>query len=252
VSTRFSRREFCTSLGAAFAGTACFSTGTEPFVSTDPRLTARPAAPTGTIAPGWHQLWTGTPTAHLLVPEGYDPAVAWPLVVGFHGAGGTADGHRAFIGPYAESDDFLVLIPDSWAHTWDAVLGPYGNDITTLDRALKATFERARVDPARIIAEGFSDGASYVLGVGIINPEIFTRIVAFSPGFVTQTLVQTVKPEIFVSHGTRDPILPIDVTSRQIVPALENAGFEVEYHEFDGVHEVPSAVARLAVNFLKA
>jgi predicted esterase len=233
------------------AGAACVG-GTEPFEPTDPRLTARPALPTGTIAAGWHELWSGSPTAHLLVPPGYDPNQAYPLVVGFHGAGGTADGHRAFFGPYAESDHFLLLIPDSRSYTWDGVLGGYGNDISTLDRALKATFERARVDPTRVTAEGFSDGASYALGVGIINPEVFTRIVSFSPGFVTQTEVQSVKPSVFISHGRQDPVLPIDQASRLIVPALRNAGISVEYHEFDGVHEIPADIARAGVDFIVA
>jgi predicted esterase len=251
MTKHLTRREFCATVGAMAAATACAG-NSNPFEPSDPHLTARPASPTGTIDPGWHQLWSESPTAHLLVPQGYDPSQAHPLVVGFHGAGGTADGHRAFMGPYAESDDFLLLVPDSLSYTWDGVLGEYGNDIRTVDRALKATFERARVDPARITAEGFSDGASYVLGVGILNPEVFTRIVAFSPGFITLTEVQAVKPTIFVSHGRQDPVLPIDQASRVIVPALRNAGFTVDYREFDGVHEIPPDIARAAVDFIVA
>jgi len=31
---------------------------------------------------------------------------------------------------------------------------------------------------------GFSDGASYALSVGITNGDLFTHVIAFSPGFV--------------------------------------------------------------------
>ena len=247
-----SRRDFCTTIGSLAAATACRFSPVEQGGAGDPRLSARAASPTGTIDSGWHQLWSGSPSAHVLVPAGYDSAQAYPLVVGLHGAGGTADGHRTFFGPYAESDHFLLLIPDSADYTWDGVLGRYGPDIATLDRALKATFERARVDPTRITAEGFSDGASYALGVGIINPDLFTRIVAFSPGFVTETEVQTKKPKIFISHGRQDPILPIDRASRQIVPGLRNAGYEVDFREFDGGHEIPTDIARSATDFIVA
>jgi len=216
------------------------------------RLSARPALPTGTVSAGWNRLWGGTPTAHLLVPARYTPTRAYPLVVGLHGAGGTADGHRAFFGPYAESDEFLLLIPDSASSTWDGVLGRYGPDISTLDRAVKLTFQRARVDPSRIVAEGFSDGASYALGIGICNPEIFTRIVAFSPGFVTETQFQSKMPTIFISHGRQDPILPIDQASRRVVPALRNRGYLVDFREFDGGHEIPAAIARAGVDSIVA
>jgi predicted esterase len=39
---------------------------------------------------------------------------------------------------------------------------------------------------------------------------------------------------VFVSHGTADAILPIDACSRSFVPVLRQAGYDVEYHEFDG------------------
>jgi predicted esterase len=55
---------------------------------------------------------------------------------------------------------------------------------------------------------------------------------------------------VFVSHGTRDDVLPIDRTSRRIVPALRDDGYDVTYREFDGGHVVPPEVAREAVDRL--
>ena len=37
-------------------------------------------------------------------------------------------------------------------------------------------------------------------------------------------------------------MLPIDVTSRRVVPRLERAGYDVRYREFAGGHEYPPAV----------
>jgi phospholipase/carboxylesterase len=57
------------------------------------------------------------------------------------------------------------------------------------------------------------------------------------------------RPRVFISHGTRDPVLPIENCSRRIVPRLEQAGYEVSYHEFDGGHTVPPEIAEEAVRW---
>jgi phospholipase/carboxylesterase len=50
-------------------------------------------------------------------------------------------------------------------------------------------------------------------------------------------------PRFFVSHGTRDGVLPIERCSRRIVPQLERMGYGVTYREFDGGHTVPPEIA---------
>jgi predicted esterase len=47
-------------------------------------------------------------------------------------------------------------------------------------------------------------------------------------------------------------VLPIDRCSRRIVPALEEAGYDVSYHEFKGGHTVPDRIQRKAVDWLSA
>ena len=247
------RRRFCVALGASLAAVAC--SDNEPTGPNDPhvpRLGTRPSAPASSITPGLYRFREGSMSSLLLVPASYVAATAVPLVVALHGAGATAQGPIDFLGPYAESNGFIVLAPESAGSTWDGVEGIYGPDLATLDWALHLTFERCAVDVARICLEGFSDGASYALGVGITNPEVFSRIVAFSPGFVTDSEPQPSKPRIFISHGVQDAILPIDTASRVIVPQLTVAGYNVTYREFDGPHTVPPEIATAAVDFMVA
>ena len=106
------------------------------------------------------------------------------------------------------------------------------------------------VDPARIGIGGFSDGASYALSLGVANGDLFTHVLAFSPGFIAPA-VRRGKPRIFISHGTRDEVLPIDRTSRTIVPDLERRGYDVRYREFNGPHTVPADLAREAFGWFK-
>jgi phospholipase/carboxylesterase len=104
------------------------------------------------------------------------------------------------------------------------------------------------VDAGRLAVTGFSDGASYALSLGLTNGDLFTHVVAFSPGFMALA-TRRGKPPVFVSHGTRDGVLPIGVTSRRVVPELESGGYEVRYREFAGPHTVPEAVAREALGW---
>ena len=73
-------------------------------------------------------------------------------------------------------------------------------------------------------------------------------MLGFSPGFVVD-LERVGKPPVFISHGTVDPVLPIDECSRRIVPQLKREGYRVTYQEFEGKHELPPAVASQAMRW---
>ena len=75
-----------------------------------------------------------------------------------------------------------------------------------------------------------------------------THVIAFSPGFAS-TVERRGAPDIFISHGTYDEVLPIDEPSRRIVPRLRREGYSVRYEEFDGTHEVPTEVTREALSW---
>ncbi len=166
-----------------------------------------------------------------------------PLLVLLHGAGGSAAGILRRLGTAADDAGVAVLAPDSRDTSWDAIGGDLGPDVVFLNRALERVFETTSVDPARVSVGGFSDGASYALTLGLINGDLFRRVVAFSPGFVVPGDPHG-KARFFVSHGTRDEILPIDRCSRRIVPALQKAGYDVTFREFDGGHTIPPDIAK--------
>lgn len=213
------------------------------------RLAARPGQTRDTGPTGLHQLQIdGGRDGWIYVPSGYASNVPGPLVLMLHGAGGNGRNTIERLLPYAESSNITLVSPDSRLQTWDVLYGEYGPDIAYIDRALQQTFERYAVDPRRIAVEGFSDGASYALSLGITNGDLFTHILAFSPGFMAPA-GQIGNPRIFVSHGTSDAVLPIDRCSRRIVPQLQRAGYEVKYAEFDGPHTVPPGIAAEATQW---
>jgi phospholipase/carboxylesterase len=216
------------------------------------RLRARPGAgEPGTAPRGLRALGLAAARdGYLYVPPDYRPEIPGPLVLLLHGAGEDARDGLALLRGQADEAGLMLLALTSRDYTWDmiALRGRFGPDVASIELALEETFSRYAVDPLRVAVGGYSDGASYALSLGIANGDLFTHVMAFSPGFMAPA-GQVGSPRIFVSHGTRDGWLPIDSCSRRIVPRLEGAGYEVRYREFDGGHVVPPEVGREAAGW---
>lgn len=213
------------------------------------RLRARPGDVTEPAPTGARSLGLVPQRDTLLyVPASYHPARPAPLAVLLHGAGGDAPGGIALLQGLADEYGIVLLAPASRRQTWDVIHGSYGPDRALIDQALLQTFRRYAIDPQRLAIGGFSDGASYALSVGLTNGDLFTHVMAFSPGFMAPTDLPG-SPHFFITHGLRDMVLPIDRCSRQIVPQLQRGGYKVVYHEFDGPHTAPPELARAAVDW---
>jgi phospholipase/carboxylesterase len=242
-------------LAAVFApvvGSCQGVAGTVPAGLGNARLRARPRPPTVDARIGASALDLSPGRDGLLyVPASYDPQRPHPLLVALHGAGGQAADWTGFY-TAAEDRGLILLIPESRGTTWDRVRGSFGPDVAFIDRALTQTFEQVHVDPSRLALAGFSDGASYALSLGLGNGDVFSNLVAFSPGFVDTGPEPVGKPRVFVSHGIHDGVLPVRLSRDGIVPTLREAGYEVRYEEFEGRHEVPAEIGGAALDWLLA
>ena len=229
------------------------SQGGRPAAGAPGQILARPAAQQqGEAASGLLALAVAEPRDALLyIPATYRADQPRPLVVLLHGAGGEAQHGMALLRPLADAKQLILLAPSARRDTWDVIHGGYGPDVALIDRALGKIFSHYAIDAARVAIGGFSDGASYALSLGLTNGGLFTHVVAFSPGFMAPAHAQG-KPRIFISHGTRDTVLPIDRCSRRLVARLERAEYDLFYHEFDGPHTVPPEIAAEAVGWFLA
>lgn len=217
--------------------------------SSEGRLLARPGQRTESVSPGLHTLGPDQGRGAILyVPAGYRPEQPAPFVLSLHGAGGNEQSGLFPLHELADEAGLVLLSPASRGRTWDVILRDFGPDIDSIDLALTTAFARCAIDPTRMAVAGFSDGASYALSIGITNGDLFPLVMAFSPGFAAPGR-QHGEPRFYISHGTKDAVLPIDRTSRRVVPQLVDAGYGVEYREFDGPHTVPSEIARDAVDW---
>ena len=246
------RRRFNGIVGSAAAsyafGAAC-RLESRPTQPNDGRLTAVPRAGVATSVEGTHPLGIERERDGVLQLPDNAATTPLPLLIVLHGANGSGEGMLRRIGSTASAAGVAVLAPDSRESTWDGVRDGFGRDVIFLDRALAHVFDTVSVDPARIAIGGFSDGATYALSLGLINGDLFRRVAAFSPGFIVDGPPHG-KPHFFISHGTADPILPIDQCSRTIVPALRRRGYDVTFREFAGGHTVPAEIATDAMRFV--
>jgi phospholipase/carboxylesterase len=184
----------------------------------------------------------------LYVPDTAEPGA--PLLVFLHGATGSGRSHMRAVLAAADRYGVILVAPDSRSGgTWDLITqARFGPDVEFVDRVLDAVVDRVDADTRRLALGGVSDGASYALSVGLSNGDVFSTVLAFSPGFLA--VPETVgRPRLFISHGTADPILPIDGCSRSFVPVLRDAGYEVMFSEFDGGHTVPPEISDAGVRW---
>ena len=108
------------------------------------------------------------------------------------------------------------------------------------------------IGPDRTVLGGFSMGCvmSYALGLDGARPAP-AGILALS-GFIPT--VEGWKPSlgdrsgtaVLIAHGRLDPVIPVTF-ARTAHEVLEQAGFDVDYREFDGAHHVdPNDLPRTA------
>ena len=204
------------------------------------RLLARPAQSITETSPGClYPLEQGGDRDGLLyVPSSYSANTPAPFVLMLHGAGSSARSILTPFLPLAESAGLLLLAPDSRQQTWNGIRNRFESDVPFIEQALELTFRRYAVDPTHLAIGGFSDGASYALSLGLTNGDLFTHIIALSPGFMAPAQRHGL-PRIYISHGRHDQVLPIERCSRRIVPKLKGDGYDVYYQEFDDGHTVP-------------
>jgi len=251
---KINRRNFCTIAGGAVASltlsTACRRGSNLP---SDGQLKARPSG----IGKSPGNSSVGKPInlgldrerdAILYIPKAATTSPL-PLLLFLHGATQSADDMFWYLDSAPEETGVVILAPNSRDTTWDAITDSFGPDVEFLNRALERVFETVAIDAARIAVGGFSDGATYAISLGLRNGDLFKRVAAFSSGFVIDGAAQG-KPRFFISHGTRDRILPIDRCGRRVAADLQSRGYEVTFREFDGGHEIPTNVMREGLHWV--
>ena len=104
--------------------------------------------------------------------------------------------------------------------------------------------ERWRVDRARILLTGLSDGATYSLLAGLAEGAPYTAIAPVSgvlhpANFANGSLARAAGRRIHLVHGALDWMFPVTL-AREAAEALRGAGAEITFHEIEDLsHTYP-------------
>ena len=177
----------------------------------------------------------------LFVPESYDGA-ALPLVVALHGGAGHGSDFLWTWLREARSRRFLLLAPTSQGSTW-SMNGP-DVDHGALLSMLEYVKESWRVDEARMLLTGLSDGATYSLLLGLSEDSPFDALAPVSgvlhpANAVLGNLERAAGKRIYLVHGARDWMFPVQL-ARDAAAQLERSGADLTYREIEDLsHTYP-------------
>ena len=189
----------------------------------------------------------------LYVPEYYHPDRAWPLVVALHGGAGNG---RGFLWSWlrdARARGAILLAPTAVGDTW-ALTGP-DVDTPNLSGILGFVREHWRLDPARLLLTGMSDGGTFSYVSGLEPGSPFTHLAPVSAAFHPM-LAQMADPArladlpIHITHGALDWMFPVAM-AREARDALTAAGARVSYREIDDLsHTYPREANPVILDWL--
>lgn len=123
---------------------------------------------------------------------------------------------------------------------------------TALEGSLAALASDKKLDHARTILGGFSQGAMIATEIALHATEPFAGLAVLSGTLLCRerwtaaAKVSAPKLHVLQSHGRRDPLLPFSL-AEELRDILTTAGANVDFITHNGAHEIPgSALAGLA------
>ena len=101
---------------------------------------------------------------------------------------------------------------------------------------------RFNIDESRIGICGISDGGSMALSLATQNPEVFQAAMSTSAGFCVPPPPATASaPSLFLQHGERDRMFPLEQVGMRNRDLLRDAGYTVAFKVAYGQGHVPEA-----------
>ena len=155
----------------------------------------------------------------LYIPNSYDGTSAVPLMLNFHGVGGSASDYMNYadMRSVAESDTFILVYPqgscsDGSSHWNPCPVGgdnkSTADDIGFVESMINEISSQYNVDMERIYAAGYSNGGMMAYGLAHYKSDLIAAVASVS-GVMLDCTGPTSHPMPVVHlHGTSDGVLP--------------------------------------------
>lgn len=175
----------------------------------------------------------------LIGAHGAAPAAGYPLLLVFHGGGGSAEEHISYTDfPGVGSNAGMIVA------YMDAAEGTNGRWITHPDdldlfddlnyarAVIDAIDNELNVDRQRVFAAGFSRGGDFVAQVACRDPQLLRGIIAIASTtskiidvWCSETAQSATKPAVTIALGSQDPLMPFAESSTSRMSAPESAHY---------------------------
>ena len=169
------------------------------------------------------------------LPEDYDPAKQYPLVVFLHGAGERGN-ERASLARHGwfkhaeqgEQFPFIMVAPQCPEGKY------WGSYIESLNVFLDTILETYSVDRNRVYLTGLSMGGTGTWLWSLSNPERFAAVAPICGTGVYWFAERLVDKPLWVFHGDKDDIVPL-LESEHMVESLRKRGGNPKFTVLPGV-----------------
>lgn len=119
----------------------------------------------------------------LVTPRTIAPGTALPLVLVFHGDGGSAASfHRGYPFERGSGDAAVLAYLDGIGNTWDLETRDGNRDVAFVRALLADLTARLPIDPARVFATGYSSGGFFANVLACRMPDTFRAIASNAGG----------------------------------------------------------------------
>jgi polyhydroxybutyrate depolymerase len=150
------------------------------------------------------------------VPAKFDTQKKHPLVLVFHGGGGTAKNSLAFFGinPVADTAGFIAVYPNGIKKGWNdgrPIKKHAHDDIGFIRQLIDQLSKDYPIDEKRIFATGISNGGFFSFALGLhLSDKIraIAPVCATIPAAIFENYLPKNPPGILLINGTADPLVP--------------------------------------------
>ena len=205
---------------------------------------------------------------YVRLPENYDPAKAYTLVIGLHGYGSNP---KRFVQLWDRLGgfEFIYAAPQapypmeshleggsfSWISWSDDQPSLYmksaaksENYVVRAAHKLRAEY---RID--KVLLLGFSQGCAMTYATGLKYPGEFDGLICFGGWLISEwigmdNIASAKDMPVFIAHGRGDKSVGFNEGVHANLE-LTGAGYNVEFFEFDGEHTVPVDALAAAAQF---
>lgn len=151
--------------------------------------------------------------------------------------------------------DFDALQSALQGKDLDVVASAFPEELGETRERVERLVGELNIPRSKLILGGFSQGAVLAVDTALHGRERVAALLIFSGTLIYEPVWRRLshlhaQTPFFQSHGTHDPLLPLD-RAKELERLLQEGGLKGNLHVFQGGHEIPGSILLQLNTFLK-